>query len=144
MRLKSLEYSEKVGEPEEWILTGLTLGDINLLVGKNASGKSRILNVIYHLAAAISGILVPSPSGMLVQRQIFNGKSQLLFDNNGQRLEYELEVREGKVVREVFTVDSSTYLDRKTGGEGLIWAVKEDKEVEFQTPDDQLAVVTRR
>jgi predicted ATPase len=125
-------------------LTGLTLRDINLLVGKNASGKTRILNVILHLAESISGKLVLSPSGMIVQRQIFNGKSHLFFDNDGQRLEYELEVIEGKVVREVFTVDGNSRLDRGPGGEGWIWAEKEGKKVEFQTPDDQLAVVTRR
>ncbi len=144
MRLHSLEYVERAGELEEWTLTGLTLGDINLLVGKNASGKTRILNVILHLAESISGKLVLSPSGMVVQRQIFNGKSHLFFDNDGQRLEYELEVIEGKVVREVFTVDGDSRLDRGAGGEGWIWAIKEGKKVEFQTPDNQLAVVTRR
>jgi hypothetical protein len=47
MRLKSLEYVEHAREPGEWALTGLTLGDINLLVGKNASGKTRILNIFF-------------------------------------------------------------------------------------------------
>jgi len=144
MRLKSLEYVEHAGQPQAWTLTGLTLGDINLLVGKNASGKTRIVTIILHLAESISGKLMPSQSGMVVQRQIFDGKSHLFFDNDGQRLEYELEVIEGKVVREVFTIDGDSYLDRGAGGKGWIWAIREDKKVEFQTPDDQLAVVARR
>ena len=96
MRLKSLEYLERVGEPEEWTLTGLSLGEINLLVGKNASGKSRILNVIHNLAQSISE-----------QRKIFAGNSRLIFDNNGEQLEYVLEVREDKVVREIFMNECS-------------------------------------
>jgi energy-coupling factor transporter ATP-binding protein EcfA2 len=133
MRLKSLEYLERVGEPEEWTLTGLSLGEINLLVGKNASGKSRILNVIHNLAQSISE-----------QRKIFAGNSRLIFDNNGEQLEYVLEVREDKVVREIFTIDGKTYLDRGIGGVGKIAAVKLKDDIDFQTPDDQLAVVARR
>jgi len=133
MRLKSLEYLERGGEPEEWTLTGLSLGEINLLVGKNASGKSRILNVIHNLAQSISE-----------QRKIFAGNSRLIFHNNGEQLEYVLEVREDKVVREIFTIDGKTYLDRGIGGVGKITAVKLQDDIDFQTPDDQLAVVARR
>src|SRR6266446_4110350 len=144
MRLKSLEYVEHAVEPQEWTLTGLTLGDINLLVGKNASGKSRILNVIHHLAESISGILVQTQSGMVELRQLYDGKSELVFDNDGERFEYQLEIQDGKVMQESFKKDGDSLLERSIGGQGLIWAVREQKKVEFQTPNDQLAVVTRR
>jgi len=144
MRLKSLEYVEHAGESQEWTLTGLTLGDINLLVGKNASGKSRILNIIHHLSESIAGVLVQTPSGMVEQRQLFNGKSHLVFDNDGERLEYQLEVQDGKVIQESFKKNGEPLLERSTGGKGFIWAIREEKRIEFQTPDDQLAVVTRR
>jgi hypothetical protein len=63
---------------------------------------------------------------VVVQRQIFNGKYSLFFDHDGARIEYELEVVEGKVIREIFTVDGENRLDRKACGEGLILAVKGD------------------
>ena len=45
MILKSLNYAQYEGQPKQWRLLHLELGNINLLVGKNASGKSRTLNV---------------------------------------------------------------------------------------------------
>src|ERR1043165_4494266 len=41
VRLKSVQYSERLGTPKEWTLEPLTLGAINLIVGKNATGKTR-------------------------------------------------------------------------------------------------------
>jgi len=133
MRLKSLEYTEHQGEPEEWTLDGLTLGDVNLLVGKNASGKSRILNVIHNLARGITG-----------KRQLHNGHFTLIFEGDGKESKYELNIRDKEIVSERFTVDNDAKLERGEGGEGTIFAVKEGKPVEFQTPEDQLAVVARR
>lgn len=133
MRLKSLEYSEKVGEPEEWTLTGLSLSEINLLVGKNASGKSRILNIIHALAQAISE-----------QRRLDSGKYKVIFGNDSSTLEYVLEFQESRVIQEVFTVNDKTKLERSSGGAGKIFAVKLNTDIDFQTPDDQLAVAVRR
>lgn len=133
MRLKSLEYSEYGGSPEQWTMRGLTLGDVNLLVGKNASGKSRILNILHNLARSISGL-----------RNLSNGRFDVLFDDGGSDVRYELHLEDEKVVREVFVCAGETYLDRGTGGRGSIFAVKEDRQIEFQTPENQLAVCVRR
>src|SRR5262245_51711254 len=46
MRLRRLEYREYIGTPREWQLKPFTLSDTNLIVGQNAVGKSRALNVI--------------------------------------------------------------------------------------------------
>ena len=133
MRLKSFEYSQFKGAPEEWTLCGLTLRDVNLLVGKNASGKSRILKVIHRLALAIAG-----------KRPLSDSHFILVFDENGTESKYELDIRDEKVTFECFAVDNETKLERGPGGEGKIRAVKEHKYIEFQTPENQLAVVARR
>lgn len=133
MRLKSLEFTESEGELQEWILTGLLLGEINLLVGKNASGKSRILNIIHNTALAISG-----------QFKLSGLSLRMVFNNDDSPLEYVLKMQDERVVREVFTVNGETRLERGPGGEGTIFAVKEEKKIQFQTPDDQLAVTARR
>lgn len=46
MSLRSLAYSEYEGGPRQWVMTRTEFGEINLLVGKNSTGKSRILNVL--------------------------------------------------------------------------------------------------
>ncbi len=133
MRLKSLQYMENKGAAEEWVLRELTLQDVNLLVGRNASGKSRILNLIHFLARAVTS-----------RHQLSHGHFWVIFDHHGVETQYELEMRDGKVIHEVFIVDGETYLERGRGGEGIIFAVKEDRQIEFQTPESQLAVVARR
>ena len=46
MELYSLKYKQDEGVDREWGFDGLSLHKINLIVGKNASGKSRTLNVM--------------------------------------------------------------------------------------------------
>ena len=55
MFLKSIEYAEYEGTPRVWKLEGCTFGNINLIVGKNATGKSRTLNIVNGLANLLSG-----------------------------------------------------------------------------------------
>jgi AAA15 family ATPase/GTPase len=50
MKLDQFEYIYNRGEPNEWRIDGCQLGNINLIVGKNATGKSRIVRVIYLLS----------------------------------------------------------------------------------------------
>ena len=55
MKLDQFEYISNRGEPSEWRIDGCQLGNINLIVGKNASGKSRIVKSIYKLSELLSG-----------------------------------------------------------------------------------------
>src|SRR5215470_5505491 len=91
VRLKAVKYFERLGHPKEWTLDGLVLGPINLVVGKNATGKTRTLNVIWTLAK----MLVAEP-----KFRSLNAGYDLLFDNDGQLLRYILYIDSGKVIRE--------------------------------------------
>jgi AAA15 family ATPase/GTPase len=55
MRLDFIEYCEDKGKASEWRLDDCQLGNINLVVGHNASGKSRILRAINFLAHLLCG-----------------------------------------------------------------------------------------
>ena len=55
MQLKSISYAQFEGKPEEWSIKDFTFGDINLIVGKNATGKTRTLNIIKALGTLVSG-----------------------------------------------------------------------------------------
>ncbi|HQU44999.1 MAG TPA: hypothetical protein PK867_19440, partial [Pirellulales bacterium] len=99
--LKTLSYSEFRGNPREWTLDGLELGQVNLLVGKNATGKSRVINVITNLADQLQREQV-SVGG---QVGVGGGNYTLGFSADGQQLDYTLKSDNGEVVEERLTVD---------------------------------------
>lgn len=55
MRLEQFSYWEQKGPDEEWQIEGLVFGEFNLLVGRNATGKTRLLKAIARAAAEKSG-----------------------------------------------------------------------------------------
>lgn len=136
MRIQSLEYSEWEGTPQEWAIEGLSLGPRNLIVGKNASGKSRALNIIASLAGHISGLLPPTLSGS------YDG--QFLHEEVHYR--YQVSVRDDHVVTERLSIGGTVRLDRNEKGEGVIYAEQIDggRDIPFQTPPTAFAVFVRR
>ena len=55
MKLERFKYWEKEASGEEWEVEPLTFGRLNLVVGRNATGKTRLLKAIARVAAEISG-----------------------------------------------------------------------------------------
>ena len=135
VQLRSLEYFERKGHPKEWTLDGLLLGPVNLIVGRNATGKSRTLNLIWNLAR----LLDPE-----TKAHLDDAGFDALFDNNGEQLRYIVQIVEGKVISEQVIVDGDTKLDRSIGGKGEIYAQDEGKKLRFQAPEQELAAVVRR
>ena len=135
VRLKLVTYSERLGHPKEWTLDGLTLYPINLVVGRNATGKSRTLSVIWTLAK----MLVAEPK----YRPLHAGYD-VLFDGDGQAVRYIMQVESGKVTREEVYVGGELLLARRPGGEGEILAIEEHRKIRFKPPENELAVVARR
>lgn len=136
MRLSNVKYVEFEGTEKEWTLEGLSLAESNLIVGKNASGKSRTLNIIRALARHLAGIAGPSLSG----------DYDVEFERDGEKLRYQLKYEEKQITMERFSVGDRILLDRWHGGEGTIWAEEIDggKLIRFQTPTSEHAVVARR
>jgi len=52
MRLISVDYSEHAGRDYEWVIQNFTVAPIMLIVGRNATGKTRTLNLIAGLRGA--------------------------------------------------------------------------------------------
>jgi|SRR3972149_483309 len=134
MYLKSLDYSEWIGTQNEWSIKGFTLKKINLIVGKNASGKTRALNIIANVGNLISGHLP----------KIYASGNHYLKFNDDDKLEYTLNIEENKIVKEELVKDNKKLLDRGLNGIGKIFAVKLNDFIEFQTPDNVLACLARR
>lgn len=135
MQMKSIKYVQFEKSTREWGIDDFSLGNINLIVGKNATGKSKILNIIGALANLVSGD---------VKLQYISGNYKVVFDHCEKEITYLLEYEENKVVKEKLIIDSMPVLDRTDGGRGSIFAEKENKDIQFQAPESELACVIRR
>lgn len=135
MKLKSITYSQFEGTKGEWKVNDLTLGPINLLVGKNTSGKTRILSIIGALGNLVAGDLKPA---------FLSGSYDASFEHTGKVLKYILVYRDSQVVKEEFTFSGKKFIKRGRGGRGEIFFEKTNKYAQFQTPQNELAAVARR
>lgn len=135
MRIDSISYTEYTGDPKEWGLENTTFDSVNLIVGKNASGKSRLLNVTSGLAKMLRGE-VPGvyQSGHYV--------AQLSSVND--KYVYEVSFRDKAVELERFTVNGTVRLNRGANGIGKIWSEGIKQELEFEAPPKTLAAQSRR
>jgi energy-coupling factor transporter ATP-binding protein EcfA2 len=141
MRLVSIKYSEYPDTPSEWSISDFALSNINLLVGKNAAGKTRTLRVINGLASLISGKLQPSFESSNYHAMF---KDETLNIN----MVYELSVNNRKVTKERLLVNGKAVIDitrgsTKNNSERMVFE-KEKKEVDVQIPETTLAVAVRR
>lgn len=135
MILKSIEFVQHQGKPLEWRIDGFTLQPINLIVGRNASGKSKALGLVQELAHMVSGRSPPSErSGAYVAR-FLNGKIES---------DYILQIEDARVVCEVLTIDGENKLTRGENGGGKIYFNQLGKMVDFQSPESTLACWSRR
>lgn len=136
MRLKSLSFVEMEGAAQEWVLDGFSIGPKTLVVGRNASGKSRALNVIGALSRYLSGRQTPAGTA----------KFDCLFQDGEDNFSYQISFLSEKVVSEVLSKNGKVLLSRSVGGEGEIFASKiaGGTMVRFQAPPELLAAVVRR
>ncbi|REJ39983.1 MAG: ATP-binding protein [Microcystis flos-aquae DF17] len=139
MKLDQFEYISNRGNPNEWRIDGCQLGNINLIVGKNASGKSRIVRVIYLLSELLCD------GGKLGNRPTRKDEWHLLFDKDSEhQTEYFITIENGYITQEKLKIGEKIFLQRDKTGEGRIYAKELDKDIRFQTPTTELAVVKRR
>lgn len=136
MRLLELEYSENTENPQKWALSGLSLGARNLIVGKNATGKTRTTNVIVCLSRCLSGL----------QNLPINGNWEARFINDSKIYRYTLSIKNEEVALEQLYIDDNIYLDRGEGGIGRIFTenLPIPALTPFQAPPKDLAALTRR
>jgi hypothetical protein len=137
MMLSKLKYREFPGEENEWTLDHVTLSQINLLVGKNATGKTRSLNVIYSLSQLLSG----------ERQDISQSSFEAIFDEGGTtKWKYLLEFDKFAVTQESLQRNDEKILHRGPGGIGRILAegIKGRPMIKFQLRGNILAVVAKR
>ena len=147
MQLKEIKISRFKGQADEWTVEGrpinkefgqwLSFGSMNLIVGKNATGKSKTIHAIRHIADLFSGDIQLSRLNSLGYG---TAEYQLKFDNDGKLIEYFLDFKDGKILQETLTVDNKEKLNRK---KGVLWYEEADRNLAFETDDNVLAVSKR-
>jgi len=134
--MKLIEFSHKAGD---WKINNLVLGDVNLIVGENAVGKSRTIDAIGQFAGFIS------KRGFLYSR--INRKnywwSAKFLTSEGSILEYEISIVDKKITKEVLIVDGLKLVDR-VGERATIFSLKKDISIEIYPPLEELVVNVRR
>ena len=138
MKLSAVSYSEHSRDPREWKLDKLVLGDINLLVGKNATGKTRSLNIISALSNLLSG----------QRRGLEEAHWDTEFTKDDYRFHYMLKIKSREVVSEqLLRFKGNTkkvLLERGKDGSGKLWAEKSKAQMDFESPADQIVAVARQ
>jgi len=136
--LKSIEFNEDVGADWEWTLDDLTLSQTNLLVGKNATGKSRTMNVNNFLGDLMAGRR---------QEVISTGSFRAVFENGSHIWKYSLHFANAVVAKEEPIYDNVNVLHGGDGGIGQIDSeVPEEQKTErlrFRVSGARPAVVAK-
>ena len=135
MRLTSLQYTQYRNKPEAWTLHGFAPGEMTLLVGANATGKSRTLSIIKNLAHMVSGKLKMTFS---------TGEYVATFSDQNKTITYTLKYEDAAITEETFERDGKCLLRRGPKGEGTIYAEELGQDIAIQSPINELAVVARR
>jgi energy-coupling factor transporter ATP-binding protein EcfA2 len=136
MILQKVDYCEFPKTISHWSLRDLTLGRINLLVGKNASGKSRTIDVIDNIGTILlKGIPSFYPH---------TAYSHVEFFDKLDLFQYDLELSDFHIINERLLVNNKTMIERGTEGIGKIYASKEEKMIDFQIPDKKSVLFSRQ
>ena len=137
MYLQNLSFRENAGQKIEWLIDNVKLGEINLMVGKNSSGKTRTLNALSDLVSMLRG-----------QGTIAGGpvSYELVFRNSAGFMRYELAYDLETIQREMLFMGEELLLERGEGGRGRIKyeSTPGDMYLDFEIPHNQLACFAKR
>lgn len=137
MDLRKFSFRENAGQKIEWLIDQVSLDAINLMVGKNSSGKTRTLNALSDLVNMLKG-RGTSATGPVIY--------ELLFQNSENIFKYELEYDKETISVERLHVGGELVLDRVKDGKGRIKYESTPGAIflDFEIPHDQLACYAKR
>jgi hypothetical protein len=137
MILRKIKYSEFDGKPNVWMFREVTLEKVNLLVGKNATGKTRTITVISWLSNMLAGL----------QPQLLNsGNYEVEFSDNEDIYQYSLKIEQHKVLSEKLIVNTETKVERNADGTGQLFAnaVGNGEMIKFKISENQLVAFSKK
>ncbi|MEN8217919.1 MAG: AAA family ATPase [Pseudomonadota bacterium] len=146
MKLEAIKYCCNPAEKGEQRLEGkpingeygqwCTFGDINLIVGQNATGKTKTLNAIRNIADLLAG------ESELSELLYDTASYQIQFSNHEhENIFYSLKFKKAKVLEETLSINGQLLLERSRG---RLFDNNTGKHIEFSPPDDQIVALARR
>lgn len=139
MKLEKITFIQNKDTPEEWQLDNWTLGNINLIVGENAVGKSKTLRTISNLVYLLFGMFRQEMPINLTPFYF-----DIHFSDENKKINYILQYQEGVVFKEELIEDGKSLLNRKSDGTGKIKARDLEEAMPFKLPKNVLTVVSKR
>jgi AAA15 family ATPase/GTPase len=136
MILTTFKYAEFEGFPISWSLDGLILENINLLVGKNATGKTNTLSRIAWLGDMLAG---------RKPQLLISGNYDVEFKDDGDvKYHYKLNLSMQKIEHEELIIEDDTKFLRGSDGKGQISTAQFEEKMNFQLSPNQLVVTSKR
>jgi len=144
MKLESIKYYRSEGKKGGWCIEGkpengqyeqwCTFGDINLIVGQNATGKTNTLKVIRDIADLLAG------DDELSELVYDTARYEMEFLYHDQKIIYALKFKKAKVLEEKLFVDGKLFLNRDNNGVGKL----SDSNIEFKPTENKLLALIIR
>lgn len=134
MQLISIKYGfEGSNRYNKYYIQDIELGSKNLIVGRNSTGKSRLVQLIASIAKMMSQKV----------SYLFEGDYRLLFKDESEVIyEYTFVVGLSTVIKEELIVGGKVVLTRRETAK--IYSTKYDRIDEVSPPDNRLAMHVRR
>jgi energy-coupling factor transporter ATP-binding protein EcfA2 len=133
MKLKSFSHTRLEPQAVQWGISNLVFSDLNLIVGRNAVGKSRTIGSLANLIK------------MILQQQqpdAIDSSWQIELSDDKTSLSYHVRVSQNRILEERICYQGEDVLVRK-GDTTRIKAVS-DSFKEIHPPADKLALQVRR
>jgi predicted ATPase len=144
MKLEAIKYTRFKGSKKEWSIEGksskdsisewLTLDSVNLIVGKNATGKSKTINVIREIADLLAG------DSKVSDLQHDTAIYEIIFNCESLKYDYFLDFKDRTIIQEKLLVDGKLKLDR---ADKKLFYEKENKFLSFKTDENVLSASRR-
>lgn len=137
MYLKSISFSHKPSEGDGWFIENCSFDAINLIAGKNASGKTRLLQCINNLV-----LLLSSDKAKIKDNITVNWLIKL--QDTSEEIFYEFSYENKRILKEEFKINNKLYLLRDSEGKGSIRYTEPDQMIAFEVEKDKIVLTSKR
>ncbi len=137
MYLKSIDFYHKPSSGNGWAIKDCEFNAINLISGKNASGKTRLLNAINSVANLLSRDQVKLKDNIAVQWTI-------KLQNKADEVSYKFSSENNCITKEELRINEEIYLTRGPEGEGRIKYKELGREIDFEVEKNKIIATSKR
>lgn len=139
MYIESISFSKIPIKGEGWSIENCNLNKINLIAGKNSSGKTRLLLSIYTLAEILN-----DEEGYLNNGYSYYWDIKLISDNLDE-INYILKMKNNDIIEERLLKNNIEYFSRNKNGKGEItYESLKNKKIEFEIEKNKIALKAKR